>query len=91
MPIHFFPDDHSMEVIELEPGQVSPEGVMWMNISPYLGGCWYMEGNLPEPRGLMPVTGEYQRKHQAIDAAIAYAHKVGVDVLYIEFDARRCD
>lgn len=90
MPITFLPDAHTMEIIELQPGQIAPDGAPWVNIEPYLGGCWYMDGSLPEPREMMQPWGEYRRTWQAVEAAIAYAHKVKVRLLYIEIDARRC-
>lgn len=90
MPIHFFPDDHSLTLIELAHRQLAPEGSFWVNVEPCLGGCWYLDGNLPEPHALMRVTGEYRGRYEAIEAALAHAHKAGVDELWIEFDARRC-
>jgi hypothetical protein len=74
----------------LERGQVSPEGALWANIGPCLGGGWAMDGNLPEAPGLITPWGEYRHSWEAAEAAIAYAHRVKVAVLYIEIDARRC-
>jgi len=91
MGIIFLPDAHSLEIVELEAGHMSPAGAVWVNIGPFLGGCWYMDGNLPVPCGHMAVTGEYRSRLDAVDQAIAYAHKVKVARLWIEFDARRCD
>jgi hypothetical protein len=90
MGIIFLPDDHSLLIYELEPGQVSPPDAMWVGIGPRMGGNWELDGNLPEDRGIWPPWGEYRSMTAAYDAAIAYAHKVKLDELYIEIDARRC-
>lgn len=83
--------DQPLVIIELEPGQVSPPGAMWVEIGPVLRARWSLDGNIPERRGRMSPYGGYEHLYEATQAAIDYAMNEGVDTLWIEFDARRCD
>ena len=91
MPIHVAPKHaHTLEVICLHPGQAAPEDSVWIEVGPILGGGWALDGNIPAPQGDMSAYGEYSHLWAALDAALAFAMKQGVKLLYIEIDARRC-
>jgi hypothetical protein len=84
------PPRHTLELIHLPEGQISPEGAVWVNLSQVDGG-WNLEGNIPVPQGVMFEYGSFETRFKAEQAAIDFATRQGVGVLYVEMDARRCD
>lgn len=81
---------HTLEIICLAEGRMSPAGAHWVNLSPVLGGCWCLDGNIDVPQGVMFEYGEYRGLFTAVQAAIDHAVGQAIPVLYVEIDARRC-
>ena len=82
--------NHTMLVIELEPGQLAPEGADWIGIGPVMGAGWGLDGRLPVPRNIMSAYGTYPNLLAALHEALEFAMSQHCDVLYVEIDARRC-
>lgn len=91
MPCYFAPNAHTLEIICLEPGEVAPEGAVWIELGPVIGGGWSLDGNVPVPRNILSAYGSYPDQSAALAEALNFAMQQECPLLYVEIDARRCD